>query len=412
MAAILTIGRVGLDPVNLDDPETYSGSAGSEGHVLTLAGTALGGTLAETKALRDELLAAAGLAGTIVPITWTADTTIDGFYQITAATFDVQALHDRGFIGFSVNAKRVGSEGGVIFRSKIRGTVLANDHGVTEAESEPFHAPPRGFYGYNPGSTIPSSLSRTGAGGAMTVFRDVDFTVDPWWSVSPANHYAGGAQVAVGGYARAGVVAPNTPNDWELSNELVRVSPNGTGGRIDVEVHDGTSWETAKVWRIQHSGADVGQWDAVGILRNTPEETSIRLTRDVGAGGEITLDLSLRRGSRFVTGYLVRHASATLKIVLASAEAGSTVTPAGASSAVAIDATVNDGDGNRYVVGSAKSFVNDLANGGLSKASTTTLDFFVGSEIGGSSAAAGDTSEDLCLQYLGLVAENVIGAPR
>ncbi len=413
MVQELQIGRIGLD-VDLIDPEVYSGSGAPAGQKISLSGTALGTTLAESKVLRDELVALAAMPGIIVPITWTGDTSIDAFYRLVSASFDVQALHDRGFIRFTVNADRAGSEGDLMFRSKLVGLALANDHGITDAESAPFHAPPRGGYGYNPGSSVPSFVTRTGSDGAIQVYEDVDFDVDPWWSVSAANFYAGGAQIEFGStlFTRSGVTTENLPDDWRISNELIRVSPNGSAGRLDVAHHDGTQWETAKVWRIQSGGADVGQWNAVRILRNTPEECSVRLTRDVSAGGELTLDLSVRRGSRFVTGYLSRHAAATLKVVLATAEAGATVTPSGASSAVGIDRTSNDGDGNRYIVGSARSFVNDLTNGGLSKASTTTLDFFIGSEIDGSSAAAGDTSADLCLQYLGNLAEHVITAPR
>ncbi len=407
----LTIGRVGLD-VDFDDPEAFSGTAGPGGRSITLSGTALGATLAETKALRDELVALAALPGGAVPITWDGDPTIDGYYRIVSANFDVRALHDRGFIPFSMTAEREGSDGERLWRSKIVGTVLGNDHGVTEAEAAPFHAPPRGSYGYNPGATIPSFVTRTGSDGAVRVYRDVSLAADPFWSVAAASFYSGAGTVRVSGVDLAGIAAPNTPNDWRLSNELVRVSPNGTGGRLDVAHHDGTQWEPAKVWRIQVGGTDVGQWDAVAVLRNDAEAVAVRLTRDVSAGGELTLDLLLRRGSRFVVGLLTRHAAATLKVVLATAEVGEAITPTGASSAVAIQRTTNDSDGNRYVVGSARSFTNDLTTGGLSKASTTTLGFFLGSEIGGSGAAAGDDTGDLALQYLGNVTEHVIGMAR
>jgi hypothetical protein len=410
--SILTIGRVGLAGVDLDDPEQLTGASSPAERGIEISGTALGSTLAITKGQRDELIAVANLPEPAVPVTWTGDPTLDGFYRIKNSSFDIRALHDRGFVTFRVSAQYVGAAGEIVFRSKVVGTVLANDHGVTEAESAPFHAPPLGHYAYNPGSTVPSSFTRTGADGAITVYVDVDFAVSPFWSVSPANYYAGAARITVDSTLRAGLTCPNSPDDWQLENGLVRVTPNGSGGRLDVEHHDGTSWETAKTWRIQSGGSDVGEWDAVRILRNTPEECSIRLTRDVSSGGEITLDLSLRRGSRFVVGYLRRHASATLKVVLASAETGQNVTPAGASSAVAVERSSNDGDGNRYVVGSARSFTADLATGGLSKASTTTLDFFIGSEIDGSSAASNDTSEDLALQYLGTLSEREIATPR
>lgn len=408
----LTIGRVGLSGVDLGDPEQYVGAASPNERTVDLSGTAVGVDLASTKALRDELQALAAMPSLIVPVTWDGDANLDGYYRLDSASFDVQALHDRGFVPVRMSLTRVGSAGEIVFRSKIVGAVMANDHGVTLAESEPFHSPPRGAYGYNPGATVPASATRTGSAGAITVFRDIDVAVSPWFSVAAADYYAGGAQVTVDGFVRSGLHAPNTPASWQLENELVRVAPNATGGRIDVAHHDGTQWEPAKTWRIQSGGSDVGSWNAVRILRNDPEETAVRLTRDVAGGGEITLDLALRRGSRFVAGYLQRHAAATLKVVLAAAETGQTVTPAGASSAVAIERSTNDGNGNRYVIGSARSFTNDLATGGLSKTSTTSLDFFVGSEIGGSGAAAVDTSETLCLQYLGVVAERTIGSPR
>lgn len=407
----LSVGRVGLGAVTLDDPEQYTGSAGPANRTVELSGTALASTLAESKALRDELMATADYAAA-VPVTWDGDPTLDGFYRIDQASFDVRALHDRGFIPFRLSATRLGNAGEVLFRSKLVAAVLANDHGLTFAESEPFHAPPRGSFGYNPGATVPSSATRTGSGGAITIYRDVAAGVSPYWSVAPAGFYAGGVQITVESAVRAGVAAPNTPNDWQLENELVRVSPAGTGGRLNVAHHDGTQWEPAKVWRIQSGGSDVGQWDAVRILRNDPAAVSVRLSRDVAAGGEITLDLTLRRGSRYVTGYLRRHAADTLKVVLASAEVGQTVTPAGASSPVAVERSTNDGQGNRYVVGSARSFTADTATGGLSKTSTATLDFFIGSEIGGSGAATVDTSETLCLQYVGAVSERVVEARR
>jgi hypothetical protein len=302
----------------------------------------------------------------------------------------------------------------------MSGTVAVNDHGVTEAESAPYHAPPRGAYGYDTGATTPSSLARTGAGGAMSVFRDVDFSVNPYWSVAVGGYYDGAVAVSMGGRERAGVSALSTPTDWVLENELVRVTPNATNARIDVEHHDGTSWETAKTWRFMHSGGSEHSngWESVAILRNTAEEAVLRLTQgiDVGGGlygaGLFTVDLTLRRGSRFVTGYYSRSVSDTLGVELVTAEAATAVTPTGASSAVGLRASVNDAGGNRYVLGSARSHTQDLVQGGLEKASTTTLDFFIGSAIGGSGAVAGDTPGDLCLQYLGALAETVIGAIR
>ena len=90
---------------------------------------------------------------------------------------------------------------------------------------------------------------------------------------------------------------------------------------------------------------------------------------------------------------------------------GETLT-AGGSGVAAVRATTNDGDGNRYVVGCAKTFVSDLATGGLSIASTTVLDFFIGSEIAGTAAVAGDTADDLVGQYLAVLAADTVALRR
>lgn len=410
--AVLVIGRVGLD-VDIVDPEKVRESAAREGRRLSLRGVLLGGTLPETQALRDELLAAVGV-GRLAPVTWTGDASIDGFYRIRSAAVETRSLNDRGFVPFQVDLERIGTDGDVALRSKLTGDVADNDHGITAAESAPFWAPARGAVAVDHGATVPSTLSRTGDSGAIVVFLDVSFTVDPYWTITAAGFYAGGAKASTGATLRqrAGLSVANDPGNWRLENELVRVTPNATGGRIDVQHHDGIQYETTKVWRIQSGGADVGAWDAMAVLRNMPDETAIRLTRDVSAGGRLTLDLSLRRGSRFVEGYLTRHAAATLKIVRASAEAGMNITPTGGTGVGAVRATSNDGDGNRYVVGSAKTFVSDLTNGGLSIASTTTLDFFIGSEIAGTGAIAGDTADDLILQSLGILAAETVALRR
>ena len=405
----LTIGQVGID-VTLSDPDAVSEAASANTRTLSIRGVVLGSTLTETIALRDELVNLAG-TGEAVPVTWDEDPRIDGFYRLTSAAVDTQALTDRGFVPFTLGLELVGKAGAVVMRSKISGTVLGNDHGVTEAESEPVHAPARGHVAYDPGATVPSSMTRTGSGGAITVYRDVDFAVSPYWTITPATFYDGAALLRVGGRVRSGVDVPNLPADWRLENELVRVSPVGTSGRLNFEAHDGSSWDAAVQWQIRSGGAQVGEYDALTALRVSAEECIVRLTRDVSAGGALTLDLALRRGERFVRGYLTRHAGATLGVRLNTGEAGTAITPTGASSAVAVRSNTTT-NGNRAIAGSARSFTADTTNTGLSKAGTPTLDFFIGAEVGGAGAASGDAAADLALQYLGSIAERVVAQRR
>jgi hypothetical protein len=87
--------------------------------------------------------------------------------------------------------------------------------------------------------------------------------------------------------------------------------------------------------------------------------------------GRFTVDLTLRRGSRFVELYVQGQTSSTLKAVLTTPEASTAGTGF-------VRVTANDANGNRAIVGSARTFTADTTNGGLSKASTTTLDAFLG----------------------------------
>ena len=98
-------------------------------------------------------------------------------------------------------------------------------------------------------------------------------------------------------------------------------------------------------------------------------------------------------------GYLQSGAASTLAVYLRTSE---TNTSAAASGYVV--ATNNDADGNRFAAGSARTFTAH-ANGGVSKASTATLDFWLGVVAAGGSAVSGDGATDLRNQYIGALAE-------
>ena len=411
MANTLQIGRVGLDVAFENAVVGFQElSNNEEGRQVTLSGLVKTATLADTKALRTELSA---LPGQLVPILWSFDATFDGFYVVTEATLDASAQSGSytagGLFGFNISATLLGSEANLEFQSKLIGTVLSNDKGVTDPESAPFIATPVGAYAWEQGTESPGTLTRSSADGNVTVFRDVLRTTYPTWGVAVADYYKGGASFTSATYLRQSTHTPNSPTDWELANGLIRVSPNATNGRIDVEHYDGSIWDTAVVWEIDVGGAEVGTWDALGVIKNRPDSASIRLVRADSPTGRHTLDLSLRRGSRYVSGLLSTSTSATLKVALNGGGAATAITPSGASSAVAVQrsSTVN---GNRVVVGTANATPN-TGDTSVSETSTTSMEFFIGSEVN-YTASAGDTAADLCLQYLGHISETVTAVRR
>ncbi len=410
--AVLTVGRVGLDPVSVDDPDRLVVRVrAGRGRELQLRGDLVAASLADTLALRDEL-AATVEHGRFVPVTWTGDSRIDGYYRLLAADVDVQSLNDRGFAPYSLRLERVGSEADVAMQSVVTGAVRSNVQGVDLAEAQPWHALPAGYTGYDPPSTPSYVVRSTADGQSAKVWYDIDVTVDPTWGIAPSAFYRAAAEIKVGGYVRAGLSCPNTPADWELSNGVVKIAPNGSNaGQLDVSTWTGSAWSSPKTWEIRWSGTAVNGWRSVSILRNDPEACAVRLVymRDPNAG-RMTADLLLRRGSRFVEVTLAFHVASTLEIRRATAEAGSTVTPPGATSAVAVQASADDADGQRYIAGSGESVTFDTTQGGLSRASTKTLAAFVGTVR--DAATAGNSADDLCLQYLGYVAERVVPVRR
>jgi hypothetical protein len=122
--------------------------------------------------------------------------------------------------------------------------------------------------------------------------------------------------------------------------------------------------------------------------------------------GRASLDLTLRRGSRFVEGYLQTGTSATLAAYRSTLETNTSFAASGY-----VTATGDDADGNRFAVGSARTFTAHT-NGGVIKSSATSLDFWIGVEAGGGSAVSGDAATDLRSQYVACLPEAVYGVRR
>ena len=390
--SILTIGRVGID-IDLRAPQSWEDTP--EG--VSLGGQIITTTLEACQSLRTELLA---LQGQTVPVTCSADSTFDGFYTVASVGVGLPVgAHTAFLMEWSAELVRVGVEAQVGWESRLTGSVAMNDHGVTGAASEPYHAPPRGATEYDVRAALPTIIARTGSGGAITVYRDVDRDATPRWSSTPAGFYQGAVKFSSGATqrVRAGLWTPNSPASWTLENELVKVTPHATAaGHFYVAHHDGTAWDTAKMWYL-YDTSTFRAWSHVTLLRNDPEEVIVRLTSHTAGAVPNYLDLSLRRGSRFVSGYLSRATASSHYVRRSPDEAGTAFTRG-------VRAPSNDADGNRYVIGSAKTHTAELTAGGISIASGTVLDFFVGSEIAGSAAVAGDTAAALLNQYLGYVA--------
>lgn len=397
---LLTLGRLTLR-------ETFAVSeTGGDTRSLSVSGEESTPPLTRAAliARHDDLLALE--TGSLIAATWTDKPDRNGFYTVKSSSAELDDVFTGAVVtsGWKVDLNRVGSEAETDIESRLTGTIRENNFSLT---GERWHAPSIGHYAYHTGSSIPTVLNRASADGAITVYRSIPSGVSPRWGVAPGDYAGGRVRVRDGSVERSGVNTTVSASGWELSNALVRVNvaPAGSGS-LEVAAYDGSAWES-KYWNVSvaASGAPIELWDGATILRNDYEQAVIRLTHSLSPG-RVTLDLTLRRGSRFVEGYLQRSDANTLSAYLAAGENVSDFASGGY-----VVATDDDSGGNRFTAGTAHTFTPH-ASGGLSRAATRSLDFYLGAVIGGGSAVSGDAATDLRNQYIGALAEFTTGVRR
>ena len=307
--------------------------------------------------------------GTIVPITHTGDPNIDGYYEVLAASVG----HGPGgvaarFYRWAITAQRIGASD-VMWDTLLGGADLPNggSHNVT----------PTTFLGLPAIDTFepePSAdfVQRTDADGdtvwvATGIARDTTHR----FSVAPDEWYLGAAEVAWAEvedgtrYLRHGREVPRLPRgSWEIGNGLVRaVALASHDAGFTFGGWDGTTWDEWD-FNLTKNGATQTTIPlfALGhptIVRNDAEWAILRIDQRVSAakGGRVTLDLGVRRGSRFVYGTLY-HTTAT--------ELGIVRTGTGAPDAATdrADGSVEDtGSADRWFVVTDQARTADTTNG-------------------------------------------------
>lgn len=359
-------------------------------------------TLDQIMARVDDVVA---LKGQLVPITFTHKTEMNGFYRVleAQATYTKWVPEGVAALPWSLTLRRVGYAGDMDLEARLAGPqTRANDHSAT---GERWHAPNIGHVGYSAGSTLPNVVTRATTDGTLTVYRGVTVGLSPRWGTTAANALLGRVRFVDSlGRERVAIRADVAPTGWQVHNGLVRLEVNAANGNLIVSHWSGSAWQAKEFQVVYGTGPAVAMAvpDYVTLLRNDLECVSVRLTKSL-APGRITVDLTLRRGSRLAEVYVQHQFGTTLKLVRATAEATT-------ASTGYLRATSADANGHRFVMGSARSFTADNVNGGLSKATTPTLDAFVAIERSG--AATGDLAAQLFAQYLGVASETVQGVRR
>jgi hypothetical protein len=363
------------------------------------------GTLAELQARQEDIL---GLLDRFVPIVFGSKSDHNGYYLIKDInTSIINWTGEVAKFSWGIQAEYVGPANAVDAESRLAYVVRQNDFGLT---GERWHAPAGAAVGYFTGSNLPSAnVDRPSIdGGPITVYRGTPTAVSPRWSSPLTTYGRGRARVIVSGLERTAVNITVSASAWEINNGLVSCSAAPTA-TLQYGLWDGATWDT-KLWNVSAAGSatDLGAFDSAAVVRNDYEAVTVRLFKAKSPGpGRHQLDLTMRRGSHIVEGYLQTDTSATLAVYLENAEAGTAPASAGY-----VTATANDGAGNRYIVGSARTFTALTAQGGIQKSSATSLDFFIGSVLAGGSASASNDATRLRDQFIVVAAEQSIGVRR
>lgn len=336
--------------------------------------------------------------GKLLPVQFRDKAERNGYYAVESASSDLTDYQSEVVIAdWQIDLTRQGSEKEVDIQSRLTGAVRSNDFSLTGTR---WHSPAIGHYAYHTGTSLPSgSVTRTGSDGAQVVYLGVPSGIHPKWGCTPANYYGGRARITdtleVSSENEVeGINRQISATGWGLSNGLINVTPTTSAGIIDVQYYNGTSF-VSNTWRLQRNFINVAAWDSATILRNDFEECVLRLTCTVSGGGRNSVDLKLKRGSRFVEGYFQTSVSTSLKVmpnnlVAATSGSGYQVQTAGT---------------HRWTCGSARTVTFDNTNGGITKSSTTTMDFYIGAVINAAAPNTGDAATDLRDQYIASMPE-------
>jgi hypothetical protein len=393
----LQLGRM---VIREDRAVAEQGSGGDRSMTLTGQESVPRLSAAAVQRQREDLLT---MSGYLVPVVFTSKPYLNGFYTIGDTSGTIEDWEDNQLVfRWQVGLTRAGTESDTDIESRLGGALTrVNEFAVTGDRT---HAPAIVHSGYWTNATVTSVTSRTGEDGVLKLYRGLSATMSPRWATTPVGYLTGRVRYTDElGRERAGDGAKLPVLGWTLSNGLVRVRPLASGGVLEVAAYTGGAWR-AKAWDITFAATTLGTFDYCSMITNDFGLVTVRLTKAM-TNGRLYVDVTLRRGHRIAEVYVQSEFGGTIKIMRSASDTGVN-TLAGT-----IVANANDADGNKYIVGSARSFTADLT-GGISKAATATMDAYIGVVAGGTGAVAGDAAADLQKQYMGLPSELVQGVRR
>lgn len=405
----MAFGVVNVGRIALREDSAVTVSNGALGRTVEISGqeSMPRVSIAQLRQREEDIL---GMEGNLLPVTFSQKSELDGFYYIDAANGSYDVWGGIGVMSWSMNLIRAGRSSDLDFETRMSGPVSrTNDFAVVGSK---WSAPPVGHTAFTAYSNPPLITTRDTSEGDIKVYRGLPLNNNIKWGSTPPGYMLGRCRIIdADGLERTSNTSPLPATGWEINNGLVRVDNQGATLRISAWTGDAWKPKTydvtfTPVWEgIYGSGTlqAMGTPDYCTIIRNDFENSIIRLTKNLGIPGRITVDIQLRRGARMAELYVQHEHGTTLKVVRKIAEGSATATGY-------IRASAADADGNRFVIGSAKNFTADNVNGGISKDNAVALAAFIAVEV--ASPPAGDAAADLYAQYIGSPIESVQGVAR
>lgn len=425
----IAIGRAGRDSgLTLNSPSYWN----VNGDQVEAAGALTASTYAKLILLRAQVN---GLADNrdepVVPVNWTGDASVDGFYEVLDASVPMPA---RGIaalkLDWRVRLRKVGvypDLNSVLVGNAVR----TNSHTIGKGSTVPWWGTPAdATMDYVPGASTATRVADSGSVKvAYTTNGTVLYNTNRRWACAASDYYDGACKVelydGIGFYTLAGLWLPNTPvtDGWRINNGLVRVSYGAGNGLIKVEHYISGSWSVSKTYKLTRgtplaSTTALGPFTTITVVRNSPECVVLRLGIEQDSTtypAQVALDLVLRRGALWVEGTLTRAADQT-----SSAELASTSFPlgiqrntaeAGATHTSGVHANAADAQGGKYILTSPTATTVETTTGSIIQGTGVNLfQFMIGYEPG--SATGPNTFTNQVYSYFAAVEETVGVARR
>jgi len=416
IAPRFTIGRVGID-VPVDTPAVWN----QTGDRVSVAGQLVANSYVGANVLRQQLAAyAAGDGEDVVPVTWEADPSVDGYYRVIGATIGSRPASLFGhFWDFTVELERVDGYRLAAFESIVSAAWGPNMLGRPSTAAKPWVALPAVARDLNRDATTIWRCDDDPAGVALVEIPDVVPPLFARWSVDPADYYVGSARLVSGGAAVVGTQLPDLdPFTFTLSNGIMELriiggAPNR--GHLATRHRVAAGWSAWKGFRldVQPPGTDpvLADATAVRVLRNDPAEVVVRVlaVRNLAntAAGTVrhAVDIGLRRGATYAT-IIAKATPATLwRLYRSATETGAGI--AGAEGGIV--AAADDADGLRYLILSTLDVEHFTTAGGVQWNTTalSTLTAAIGAVVPPLSSATTENASRTLDRYFTAQAEAV-----